>query len=175
MTANDRVREFLTAPFDDSGETAVEPLGEAAPNSLGVSLLFFSLGRSLFALPANSIKAILESTRPVTVPFVRHRLCQGFIHLQGAPIPLLDLRALLRLPPNDGVSGGKTILLEFDGLLTAIETDGVAAVSTTQVREAGSLQLEHRTVVHRLTTFAGTPVTVLAPRDLSEAVQGGQQ
>lgn len=172
MTASDRVREFLTAPFDDAGDVLPEPVAANVQRSSGVSLLFFHLGRSLFALPAANVKAILESPRPVTVPFVQHRLCPGFIHLQGAPIPLLDLRALLQLPAREAGAAGKAILMECDSLLTAIETDGVAAVSTAEIRDAGTLQLEYRSVILRLTTYAGTPVTVLNPQDLNDAVHG---
>lgn len=169
MTANDRVREFLTAPYDPSADSPDEVPASEVTRNVGVSLLFFSLGRSYFGLPAASIRAILEAPRLITVPFVQYRLCPGFIHLQGAPIPLLDVRALMGLPDNNQRSG-KTIIVESESLLTGIDTDAVVAVATTEVREAGTLQLAHRSVVHRLAIFAGTPITVLSPSDLTDAV-----
>jgi len=99
--------------------------------------LVVTLGARSYAIP---LKHVAEIMRPLAVEpmsgapdFVR-----GLSVLRGAPVPVIDLEAILKHESSSG-EPGRFVAVRLDGRQAVIGVDGVAGVTTLDPAELGRL------------------------------------
>jgi purine-binding chemotaxis protein CheW len=90
-----------------------------------------------FAVEINHVKEVIPLTVYTKIPNV-HECISGVFNLRGQIYPLLDLRALLRLPVRPLSSKDHIVLVEWESVSFGIVVDRVMDVLTI---EASQIQL----------------------------------
>lgn len=90
------------------------------------------LGGERYGLPATSTREILRAPRLVRVPRAPSHI-RGVINLRGEIVAVTDLRPLLGLPADELPAGGRLVVVEAAGLLTALLTEKVEGIRSISV------------------------------------------
>jgi purine-binding chemotaxis protein CheW len=85
------------------------------------------LGGERYGLPGASAREVLRLPRLVRVPRTAEHFL-GVINLRGQIVAVTDLRPLLGLPPTELRTGGRLVVAEAAGLLTALMTEEVEGI-----------------------------------------------
>lgn len=85
------------------------------------------LGGERFGLSAEAAREVLRVPRMVRVPRVAAHI-QGVINLRGQVVAVTDLRPLFGLSAGDLPAGGRLVVVEAAGLVTALVAEGVEGI-----------------------------------------------
>jgi len=85
------------------------------------------LGGERYGLPASAAREVLRTPRLIRVPKVADHI-RGVINLRGEIVAVTDLRPLLGLSGGDMPAGGRLVVVEAAGLVTALLTEGVEGI-----------------------------------------------
>ena len=129
-----QIQDFLRAPYEgsmcESESTNVRPTAVAA--ELAMHLLF-TIGNSVFALPAATIFTIEPKRLPAMVPFVRNSLCEGFLAIGGRAVPVIDIAGFVKVPRAPMAERvERVIVLSSAHGLTAMIPDKIIGVHGTE-------------------------------------------
>jgi len=118
-----------------------------APLADLISVVVFSLGAQVFALPAAYVRETViprDLTRlPGVPPFLR-----GLVNIRSRVVAAFDFRSLLQLPPVTGTTAEKLLLVAIDGTEWGVLVDaviGLRDVSAASLR-TGVPGLNHKYV-----------------------------
>jgi purine-binding chemotaxis protein CheW len=93
------------------------------------------LGGERYGLSASAIREVLRAPRLVRVPRVAAHI-RGVINLRGELVAVTDLRPLLGLSGDDLPAGGRLVVVQASGLLTALlaeEVEGIRGIATDSI------------------------------------------
>ena len=90
-------------------------------------LLSFGLGPEQYAIDILRVREI-RAYMPVTRIANSAPAMKGIFDLRGTIVPVFDMRALLGLPPAEGVANPVVIILDIDGRPAGIVVDVVCQV-----------------------------------------------
>ena len=93
-------------------------------------LVVFSLGSEEYGLPITAVQEIIRSTRPRTIPSAPPSV-RGVINLRGKIIPVVDLKARLRLEGGDAEES-KIVIVEAGAVTAGLIVDDVDEVLTVE-------------------------------------------
>jgi purine-binding chemotaxis protein CheW len=110
-------------------------------------VLIFEIGGQRYGLPAAGVRELLRAVAIVPLP-LESALLEGVIDLRGTVVPVVDLRAQLRLPPKavepadhliiiETGTGGRPLALRVDRALDLV-APGSAASEQVQELMPGS-------------------------------------
>jgi purine-binding chemotaxis protein CheW len=85
------------------------------------------LGGERYGIPTATAREVLRAPRLVRVPRVAEHI-RGVINLRGEIVAVTDLRPLLGLPGGDLPAGGRLVVVEAAGLVTALLTERVEGI-----------------------------------------------
>lgn len=109
------------APAAEAAEVAPLAAGE------GERVLLLRLGERDFALPLAAVEEVRRATAALArlpqAPGETPEGLAGLMTLRGEPLPVMDLRRLLGLPP--AAWGGRVVVARLDGLRVALAVDAV--------------------------------------------------
>lgn len=89
--------------------------------------LVFSLCGQSFAIPTHIAREVLRPPRLVPVPRIGQMIL-GIINLRGQVLAVTDLCPLLGLKRQGDVATGRLVVVEAEGLTTALAVDEVAGI-----------------------------------------------
>jgi len=93
------------------------------------------LGGERYGLPGSAAREVLRLPSLVRVPRVAAHF-PGVINLRGRIVAVTDLRPLLGLPDGELRAGGRLVLAEAAGLLTALvaeEVEGIRSIAAIDI------------------------------------------
>jgi len=93
------------------------------------------LGGERYGLPGSAAREVLRLPRLVRVPRVAAHIL-GVINLRGQIVAVTDLRPLLGLPAGELRAGGRLVVTEAAGLLTALvaeEVEGIRSIAISDI------------------------------------------
>jgi purine-binding chemotaxis protein CheW len=85
------------------------------------------LGGELYGIPTATAREVLRAPRLIRVPRVAEHI-RGVINLRGEIVAVTDLRPLLGLPGGDFPAGGRLVVVEAAGLVTALLAEQVEGI-----------------------------------------------
>jgi purine-binding chemotaxis protein CheW len=85
------------------------------------------LGGERYGIPSVTAREVLRAPRLIRVPRVAEHI-RGVINLRGEIVAVTDLRPLLGLPGGDLPAGGRLVVVEAAGLVTALLTERVEGI-----------------------------------------------
>ena len=94
---------------------------------VSINLVTFRLGAQFYALPIEPIRQIIEMVTITPVPQVKDTI-EGVINFHGAPVPVIDLRKQLALPPIPLQLHTPIILVNLTDRLVGLIVDEVMDV-----------------------------------------------
>jgi purine-binding chemotaxis protein CheW len=94
---------------------------------LGKNLLF-ALGDPRFALPLSIVEKVVRAVEITPLPRAP-RIVLGLINEHGRTIPVVDIRALFRLPARETGLGDRFIILRTPRRVLALAVDRVIGIS----------------------------------------------
>lgn len=102
--------------------------GNSSKSTRSKKFLIFTLGEERFAIPLSQVKEVIGLPKITPVPDVPSYF-RGLINLRGRIISALDLRDILSIPVNGGVSKKPCIIIsELHGVVLGTIVDDVAEV-----------------------------------------------
>lgn len=123
MSSTTTPPEVLGAPAaDPDAETLAQP-GEDEER---LSFLLLELGALRYAVPALSVQEVVEAQATVPVPQVPS-FVRGVFPLAGRVVVLIELRALLGLPPSiaEASGPGRALVVSSEGGPMGLRVDAV--------------------------------------------------
>jgi purine-binding chemotaxis protein CheW len=103
--------------------------------------ILFELGGQTCGLPILQAREILAGYRFTPLPHLPE-VCRGVISVRGRPVPVVDLRRRLELPPAASSPASRVIVLEQEADPVGVEVDRVlrlAVVEASAVRAPPAL------------------------------------
>lgn len=85
------------------------------------------LGGERYGLSTATAREVLRAPRLIRVPRVAEHI-RGVINLRGEIVAVTDLRPLLGLPGGDLPAGGRLVVVEAAGLITALLAEQVEGI-----------------------------------------------
>jgi len=152
----------------DSEREASAPSGRRSGRARVYACLF-RLGGARYALDAAAVREALTVSQVVPVPLTPPWLL-GLTSLRGAPLPVVDLLALLDLRAVAPLAPAMQVLvIEVDGITVAGRVDRIEAVQPFESasRELPSSPQEHRAVAGLLEWPGGVVATLLQENELA--------
>jgi purine-binding chemotaxis protein CheW len=126
----------------------------------------FRLEKALYALPLASVREVFPAPGHYTRVPRAPKSVRGVLNLRGRVVPVVELAALLELPPGESKSA-KVVLLDFSrrelGLLVT-EVEGIENLDKLSPPPARSA------AVKGVARLGARPVTVLDPDGTDAAV-----
>jgi purine-binding chemotaxis protein CheW len=104
-------------------------------------VLVFEVGGQCYALPSSDVRELVRAVAVRPLPGAP-AIVEGIINLRGELVPVLDLRARLRLPPRELRPSDHFIVAEVDGRRLALRVDRaleLVVLDQADVEEARSL------------------------------------
>ncbi len=92
-----------------------------------IQIVVFSIGKELYGLPIHAVQEIVRVPDVTTVPDAP-AFFEGVINLRGRIIPVLDLRARLRLPRAEPTRASRVLITESRGRIIGLLVDAVSEV-----------------------------------------------
>ncbi len=86
-----------------------------------------TIGGQLFGIPVLSIEDVLGSQTITRIPLAPHQVA-GALNLRGRIVTAIDVRRRLGLPPVEGGTGGKSVVVEHHGESYSLMIDDVGEV-----------------------------------------------
>jgi purine-binding chemotaxis protein CheW len=119
-----------------------------------LEVLTFEVGGRRYGLPAADVRELLRAVAVVPLPGAPP-IVEGVINVRGRIVPVLDVRARLRLPPKPVEPADHLIVARAGGRLVALRVDhatDLVRLDAADVEEARGLVpgLEHGGWVARL-------------------------
>jgi len=99
--------------------------------------LVFHLDGKAHALRLHAVTRVVRAVEMRPLPGARG-IAMGVIDVAGVPVPVMDLRARLGLPPRRTVPSDRFILARFSGRPIALPVDSVQGVVTLPEETAGT-------------------------------------
>ena len=99
------------------------PLTPAANTARKVSLLSFDLGAQEYALPLDRVREIIQLPEHVAEVAHSEAAIVGVVTLRDRLLPLVSLRSLLGLPPANGQTRGKVVVVPIGRGAIGVVTD----------------------------------------------------
>jgi purine-binding chemotaxis protein CheW len=90
------------------------------------------LGSERYGLSASAAREVLRIPRLIRVPRVVDHI-RGVINLRGEIVAVTDLRRMLGLPGGDLPAGGRLVVVEAAGLVTALLAERVEGIQSIAV------------------------------------------
>ena len=87
-------------------------------------MLVFEVDGRRFGLPATDVRELQRVVTIVPVPWASGAV-EGVINLRGSVVPVLDIRALLKLPAKDPEVDDQLVVVEAGRYLAALRVDRV--------------------------------------------------
>lgn len=114
-------------------------------------MLCFFVGQSRFALPLLEVREVVAYTQPTPVPEAGPAL-RGIINLRGTVIPVMDIRAQLRITGEDAAPGRSILIVQLAGRNVGVvvdDVDSVIAVNAADLSACPDATAAVKTVVKR--------------------------
>ena len=93
------------------------------------NVLVFLLDGKAHALGLDAVVRVVRAVEIRPLPGARG-IAMGVIDVAGVPVPVMDLRARLGLPPRKTVPADRFLLVRYSGRTVALPADSVTGVST---------------------------------------------
>jgi len=93
----------------------------------GLQVVVFRLGAEEYGIDIDVVREIIRRTEVTPVPHAA-KAVKGVINLRGKIIAIVDLRARFGLPPAEGTSTERIIVVEMDKHLVGVEVDAATEV-----------------------------------------------
>jgi len=126
----------------------------------------FRIEKALYAVPLSSVREVFPAPGHYTRVPKAPKSVRGVLNLRGRVVPVVELSALLDLPPVE-TKAGKIVLLDFSrrelGLLVT-EVEGIENLDKLSAPAARS------PAVKGVARLGARPVTVLDPEGADAAV-----
>lgn len=134
------------------------------------------LGDEHYALPMSVVREVLRWRAPTMIPGAPAAIV-GVLHHRGAVLPVLDPRALLRLPAAPLTRDTRILSVECDGIAAGIVCDRVSDIIT--IDEAAdaapsSLPATRMEFVSWLISHDARPLALLDLQAIFAAVKAGR-
>lgn len=94
--------------------------------SVAEQYVTFVLGEEMYAVPVGQVREIVRVSKITRVPLTPNHV-EGVMNLRGEVLPIINLRKLLNLPPQD-VSSSKIMVLVHEGHALGVIVDRTAQV-----------------------------------------------
>lgn len=104
-----------------------------------VELVVFELGQRRYALPAHGVRRVLPALDVAPLP-AAPPVVAGLVNLHGSPVPVIDLRHRLGLPPRPPALTDRLIVADTGRRTVALQAE--AAVALQRVPAADVLRPE---------------------------------
>jgi len=131
-------------------------------------ILVFEVGDRRFGLPVSGVRELLRAATIVPVPSAPAAI-EGVINVRGAVVPVLDVRAWLRLPARPVEPADQLIVLDGGRRPAALRVDRVVELGELPGADAGRDGDDFAGVVK----LAGGLVLMLDPAELAAAAGAG--
>lgn len=126
---NNRIQDVLKEMREEYWRGIEE--AEEADLSETREYVVIRLGGERYGLSASVIREVLRVPRLVRVPRAAAHI-RGVINVRGELVAVTDLRPLLGLPGGDLPAGGRLVVVQVSGLLTALmaeEVEGIRGIA----------------------------------------------
>jgi purine-binding chemotaxis protein CheW len=134
--------------------------------------MVFELADGRFGIRSSEVREVLRAVTISPLPGAPPEL-EGVINVRGRVLPVVDLRALLGLPPKPLQHTDHLIVVQTDERLLAVRVDravNLAPVSASEIQSAEAIAIGLRYVREIARTPEGL-VHVLAPTRFLSAVE----
>ncbi|KAA9008358.1 chemotaxis protein CheW [Histidinibacterium aquaticum] len=114
------------------------------------TVITFSLGEALFALPVAPVLEILDAKPVAPVPRAPQHLL-GLIDRRGASVPVVDLRRMLGQPAREDTFETRIVVLRVGGQGATARRVGLRVdrvIEVTELDEAGAAPLAEAELLH---------------------------
>jgi purine-binding chemotaxis protein CheW len=92
-----------------------------------LQIVVFSINREFYGVPIEAVQEIVRLPDVTTVPDAP-AFFEGVINLRGRIVPVVDLRARLRLPRMERTKATRVLITEHAGRVTGLLVDAVSEV-----------------------------------------------
>ncbi len=110
----------MTKALAPAGQTDI--LLDAGTNE--VELLMFEINGECYGVNVAKVREVIVWKHPTPSPMTRPEV-EGVIHLRDSVVPIVSLRKYYDLPPIDGSTNHRIVILEFNDLVTGFTVDRV--------------------------------------------------
>jgi purine-binding chemotaxis protein CheW len=132
--------------------------------------LIFRISNERFALPASSLRQILEPPPIIQIPNTPAFLL-GIINLRGEILGVLDLRVHFRLGVAGTANDERLLVLKHKRRSVALVADAVIAIESFETSQLDPVPLDlpdlhRRTFLGQMTLKHGRPVSLIDPASI---------
>lgn len=109
--------------------TTVDMISEQAASSLTLSSQYvtFRVERILFGVEVEKVQEIIRS-QPMTPVPLAPAIVRGLVNLRGQIITAIDMRSLLRLPPQETGAAPMNVVIRVNGEVVSLLVDAIGDV-----------------------------------------------
>jgi len=108
---------------------------ESGTNELEV--LVFIIAGQMYGINVAKVREIINLPRILQLPEA-HKAVDGIFELRGKVIPLVSIRTLFRLPPNENAKADRVVVCEFNEQQFAFRVDEIRRIHRISWSDVGS-------------------------------------